>query len=234
MSTLHRPTGHTRPSSPSPTRKVLLACGILSSLLWPASSEVLAATLYKSYSSFSQTVSELTSVGAPTRPPLLVEGLIWTVLTIAFGVGVWQSAQGNRALRVTGALLVAYGAVAPLWYPFPMTARGDIQATTALTDVMHITLGAVDTLIILSILGFGAAALGKGFRLYSLVTLATVVVFGVVTFAYVPRVAAMEPTPWLGVFERIQLGAFLVWVVVLAVSLLRAGTRTGHAAPLNA
>lgn len=34
------------------------------------------------------------------------------------------SSHGKKALRVTGALLIAYGAVGPLWLPFPMTARG--------------------------------------------------------------------------------------------------------------
>lgn len=107
------------------------------------------------------------------------------------------------------------------------TARGQVEPATkmALADLMPITLGAIDTLLMLSILGVGAAALGKRFRLYSLLTLATVVVFGALTFMYVPRVAAAEPTPWLGVVERIYLGAFLLWVAMLAVSLLRTAPR---------
>ncbi len=181
-------------------------------MLWPA------------YSSFSQTISELTSVGAPTRPPMLVEGALYSALLVAFGIGVWQSAPGNRALRVTGALLLAYGAVGPLWYPFPMTARGDIGRTTALTDVMHIVLGVVDTVLMLSILGFGAAALGRHFRTYSLLTVAVVLAGGASTFAFVPRVAAGASTPWLGVLERTYIGAFLLWVAVLAATLLRAPT----------
>ena len=34
-----------------------------------------------------------------------------------------------------------------------------------------------------------------------------------------PPIAAREP--WLGVWERINLGVFLLWVVVLAIALLR-------------
>jgi hypothetical protein len=30
------------------------------------------------------------------------------------------------------------------------------------------------------------------------------------------------PTPWMGVWERIGIGVFMVWVVVLATALLRA------------
>lgn len=76
-----------------------------------------------------------------------------------------------------------------------MTARGDIGPTTGLTDLMHIVLGVVDTLLMLSILGFGAAALGRQFRLYSPLTLAVVLAGGASTFAFVPLVAAGASTP---------------------------------------
>ena len=56
-------------------------------------------------------------------------------------------------------------------------------------------------------------------------TLAVVVVFGALTGMDAARIAAGEPTPWLGVVERINIGAFLLWVVVLAVALWR--TRVG-------
>ena len=181
---------------------------------------MLAAVLDEDYSSFSQAVSELTSISAPTRPLMLVEGFFYSVLLVAFGVGVRRSGPGNRGLRLTGTLLIVYGAVGPLWYPFPMTARGQLGSTTAVSDIVHVVLGVVDTLLFLSILAVGAAALGKRFRIYSISTLAVVVVFGALTFSYVPRIAAGQPTPWLGVVERLELGAFLLWVAVLAAVLL--------------
>ena len=211
-------------------RKAQLCCGIASSLLWPISAEALAGSLYPGYDPFSQTISELTSIGAPTREALIIEGFFYEALVVAFGIGVWKSAKGrqgaqaNKPLRVTGALLVVYGAVGPLWLPFPMTARQHITATApfAFSDTMHIVLGAVDALLYLTILAFGAAALGKGFRVYSILTLVVVLVFGAWTNSFVPLVAAGAPTPWLGVIERAMIGAFLLWVVVLAILLMRA------------
>ncbi|MGO4493519.1 hypothetical protein AB4Y86_15705 [Arthrobacter sp. 2YAF22_2] len=146
-------------------RRALLVCGVVSSLLWPLTSEALAAGLYKGSSSFSQTISELTSLGAPARTPLIVEGFIYESLVIAFGVGVWQPARGRPSLKVTAGLLIAYGALGPLWLPFPMTARTEITptATAAITDVMHLVLGAVDALLYLAILGFGSVASARVF-----------------------------------------------------------------------
>jgi hypothetical protein len=47
------------------------------------------------------------------------------------------------------------------------------------------------------------------------------VVFGALTFLDTPRVGANLPTPWPGVWERINIGVFLFWVVVLALALMR-------------
>jgi hypothetical protein len=47
-------------------RKTLLVCGILSSLLYVAMT-VFIAMQWEGYSSASQTVSELSAIGAPTR-----------------------------------------------------------------------------------------------------------------------------------------------------------------------
>jgi hypothetical protein len=56
---------------------------------------------------------------------------------------------------------------------------------------------------------------------YSLATLAILAAFGTLTFLDAPRIAANLPTPYIGVWERINVGAFLLWVVVLATTLLR-------------
>ncbi len=47
-------------------RKTLLACGILSSTLY-AAMMVVVAQQWPGYSSASQTISELSAIGAPTR-----------------------------------------------------------------------------------------------------------------------------------------------------------------------
>ena len=70
-------------------------------------------------------------------------------------------------------------------------------------------------------MGFGAAAFGRRFRLYSIATILMLVVGGVLTGLDQPRLVANLPTPWMGVWERIDIGVFLLWVVVLAVALLR-------------
>jgi hypothetical protein len=91
------------------------------------------------------------------------------------------------------------------------------------TDTLHIVWATVTVLLMMLAIGFGAVAFGKQFRLYSIATMVILVAFGVLTFLYGPRIAANLPTPWVGVWERINVGVFLLWVVVLATALLRMG-----------
>lgn len=206
---------------PGTDHKILLACGIAASVLYAVDNDLLAALLYEDYSPLSQAISELTSPGAPTRTPLMVLGLLYDALVLAFGIGVLRSARGSRALRTVGALLIAHAAVGPLWLPFPMTARGGSPAHGGLTDTMHIVLGGLTVVIMLSMIGAGAAAFGMGFRLYSVLTVVAVLAFGAWMSSYAPGVPAGEPTPWMGLAERLMIWTWLLWMVVLAVLLLR-------------
>ena len=200
-------------------RKALLVCGVLSSLLY-VGADLLAAARFPGYHDFtSPAISELTAVGAPTRgsvEPLLIA---YDFLLIAFGVGVWRSAGRKRAMRLVGGLLAGIGVLGLVAIPFtPMHLRGTGSLSS---DAPHIAVTGVIVLFILSAVGVGAFLFGRGFRLYSLATLATLLVFGTWTSFEAARLVADQPTPWLGVSERIHIGAYLLWVLVLAVMLLR-------------
>jgi hypothetical protein len=217
---------------PSPNRPavarpatLLLACGILSSLLYVAMN-VFVPMRWEGYSSASRVVSELSAVGAPTRSVWVPLGIAWAVLMTAFGWGVWASAGGNRPLRVVGALLIAYGAFNIIPWP-PMHQREVLAAGGGtLSDTLHIVWSFVTGFFMMAAIGFGAAAYGRRFRLYSISTIVLLLVFaGALTGMNAPRMQANLPTPWIGVWERIGIAAFLLWVVVLAVALLgRRGT----------
>ncbi len=201
-------------------RKALLVCGILSSLLYVATT-ILGAMRWEGYSSSSQAVSELFAVDAPSRPLVVPLLLVYAILIYAFGLGIWKSAGRKRALRIVAVLVVAkevLGLAATVFAPIHM--RG---TEGTLTDTMHGILTAVGVfLCMLPAIGFGAAAFGKRFRLYSIGTILIFLTGGVLAFMDVPRIAANLPTPWNGVFERINIFGYMLWIVVLAITLLRA------------
>jgi hypothetical protein len=199
-------------------QKFLLICGILSSLLYVASVE-LAAFRWEDYSPRSQTVSELIAINAPTRPIVVPLFIIYSLLVFAFALGVWQSASRNRALSLVAIGLIGkevLGLIVTIFYP--MHLRG-IEVT--LTDTMHGTLTLVGVLFILLAIGFGSTANGKWFRTYSIGTIFILILFGVLAGMAASRFEANLPTPWVGIYERINVYVYMLWVAVLAVILLR-------------
>lgn len=192
-----------------------LACGFLSSVLY-AAMNVVVPMGYEGYSLASQTVSELSAIGAPTRTLWIWLGALYASLVICFGWGVWKSAGSNRPLRALGAVTLVNGAFM-LYFP-PMHMRG---AAFTLTDAMHIVWTVVALLLMLLAMGLAAAAFGKRFRLYSIATMVIVVAFGTLAGLDGPRVQANLPTPWVGIWQRIALAAFVAWVVTLTTLLLR-------------
>ena len=205
----------------APSRKVLLASGILSSLLYVAAN-VVGALRWRGYSSTSQTVSELSAIEAPSRPSVVPLLTVHGALVIPFGLGVWASAGPKRGMRVAGALLVGLGASdlpAPL---FPMHRREALErGQGSRTDTMHIIVTSVNSLLILLAIGFASTAFGKRFRLYSIGTILVLAAAGGLTATQASRVEANLPTPWAGVTERISIGGYLLWQMVLATGLLR-------------
>jgi hypothetical protein len=210
-------------------RRTLLVCGILSSVLYAAMTVFIAAQ-WDGYSSASRVVSELSAVDAPTRPLWVLPGALYTALVIAFGWGVWRSANGHRALRLTGGLVLAYASLGLLWPFAPMHLREVLAAGGGtLTDTLHLVLSGVTVCLMLLAIGCGAVAFGRRFRIYSIASLVVIAGFGFLTFLEAPGVGANLPTPWIGVWERINIGVFLVWVVAVATALLRAGEMPGVA-----
>ncbi len=203
-------------------RKILLDCGIVSSLLY-VGADIFGAMRYEGYSYTAQTISELSAIGAPTASLIAPLYTTYSVLMVAFGAGVWSSAGRTRALRVTGALLAAIGIFGmSVWPHFPMHMREALAAGGRTeTDTMHVVSAGVVSAMILLAIGFGASAFGRRFRFYSFATIVVLLVSGVLTAMGAPLIEANLPTPWIGVTERINIGGYLLWVVVLAIGLLR-------------
>lgn len=182
-------------------------------------SDVVASLSYRGYSYVNQSVSELSAIGAPTA-------LLWKILTlpfspliIAFGFGVAVMARRTR-MRFTGWLLVLWGISGYAWLFFPMNVRGKVGSAT---DSGHLVLAVFTVLLLLTILVIGSGVLGKRFRAYSYISIAIMLIFGAAVGSQSPNVAAQLPTPFMGILERVSSFTPMVWMGVLAYSLLKTG-----------
>jgi membrane protease YdiL (CAAX protease family) len=209
-----RPVGTARAT----IRKVLLACGVASSVLY-VGAEIYAWTQYPGYRPISQVYSELLAEGAPTRAFLiLIAGAPYNLLVAGLAGGVWLSAaRTRRRAHITAVLLTLYALCSFLGGTiFQMDVRG---AEPTARGALHPVVTGVMVVFMLLSLGCGAFLHGGRFRVYTLGTLLTILVFAGLTLLAAPSLAANEPTPWLGLLERVSIYAWMLWVAVLGLSL---------------
>ena len=206
------------------TRRSLLICGIVASVLYVLM-VAFVPMFWDEYSSKTFTVSELSAIDAPTRPLWFPLGILYTVLMIAFAYGVVLSANDRRTVRITGIALLINGVFSIYWPP--MHLRGE---EPTLTDSLHIVWSVITVALMLIAILYGAKSFGKSFRNYSIVTLVILMISGILTGLEAPGIPTNSPTPMIGVWERISIGAFYLWMAVFSVTLLRtthtAGSRS--------
>ena len=202
--------------------RALLACGLLSSLVYVVS-DVVGALNYPGYDYAAQAISEMSAPGAPTAGLLAPFHRIFSILFVAFAAGVWLVGRWRRPLRWSAAFLVGVAAVGAGLSIFPMTMRG-LERTPS--DTFHLIFAGATMVFLAGAMLSGAQAFGRRFQLYSAVTVAVMLLFFLLTLIEAPNVAADLPTPFMGLKERVCMAAWLLWVGVFSVRLLRA-TRTG-------
>ena len=199
------------------SRKALLVCGIVSSLLYLLT-DIAGALQWDGYSYIDQTISELAAVGAPSRPLAAVLFLIYGLLLIPFAFAFIETAGDDRNLRVAAIAFAGVPVVGFLSSFFPIHVRG---TGWTINETMHSVFTGITVLMFVTSMVYAAHAAGRKFFIYSIATIAVTVLFGAVSGWTGRHLADGLPTPWIGITERISVFAYLGWVATLAVVLMR-------------
>ncbi len=193
-------------------RKFLLVSGFLASLL-AVGTDVLAGMLWEGYSFTSQSISELSAIGAPTRSFVFALNLVYAALLVAFGLGVWRCSR-KRAMPVIAGLLLGNAAISIVVVMFfPMYLGEPLSA-------IHLGLMAVNVIFLQMLtIVFGAVAFRNWFRCYSIGTLLAFLVLTVFGLFVAPQI--IPGPPQSGLQERVMGYGYLLWQAILSMVLLR-------------
>lgn len=199
-------------------RKALLALGVLAALTW-ISADLYASFRYEGYRWPVDAISGLSAVDSPVQSISRAGTLLYDLLRIGFAAGVWLSAGGRRSIAITAAALLAFSltdfaASFFPWYP-------EEPVTTPANLAHGIFAGALPMIWFFLSMGFGAQAGGKGFRVFSYATMLAMLILGAVPLLGSFEIGLDQPPAFFGASERINAYGYMLWMMALAVVLLR-------------
>ena len=205
-------------------KNLLLVCGCVSAIIYPLT-DVIAGTMYKGYSFHEQAVSELFAIGSPVAPFVVVFFSMSSILLFFFSLGIFLAANRNKLMILLACLVFANALDSIiLWNFFPMHMR---HMAPTFTDKMH-TILAINPFIVISII-IGAFLYNNWFRSYSLFTIAALVIPAIISFSYIPLLLSHQPTPWMGISERISQYSHLTWLAMLSIQIFTNNSYSNNA-----
>ena len=199
-------------------RKILLYCGILAPILYVITA-IVGAALRPDYSHIVNAISELLSNGAPNKAVLDVVFNLYNALLLAFAIGAFMVLKNSpRLCRVAMGIFIAIQILSFSWGFFPMDPMGT-KATFAGT--MHNILGGVvafATIVMPILMGLGLRR-QHGFSRYAVYSFIT----SAIIFVAAPTgiILVGQGVQMFGLFERITIGSYEVWIFVTALNLLK-------------
>jgi len=199
-------------------RKIPIYCGIAAPVLYVITA-IVGAALRSDYSHIVNAISELISNGAPNKAILDVVFNIYNALLLVFAIGAFSLLKNSpRICRVAMGLLIGIQILSFSWGFFPMDPLG-AEATFAGT--MHNVLGgivALATIIMPLLMGLGLQKMDgfQGYAKYSFISSAIIFVSGLTGV-----ILAGQGVHLFGLFERITIGTYELWIFVTALMLLK-------------
>lgn len=177
---------------------------------------VLGGALWPEYSPYAETISTLTSAGAPHQVLLQPLFAIYNLALISLAWGLHRSIRGTPHGRWGPAFLGAAGVAGLVLFFFP---QGPSSAPLSGLGVEHTIVAGLDALFFLLTLGFVGrrSRADPAWARFGTFTIAWLLI-GIVLGGFG---AASVNAPYAGLAERLSIGSFLIWTEVAALLVLR-------------
>ena len=195
--------------------------GILAPIIF-ALTAIAGGVMRPDYSHVFQAISELTEAGAADKiyldPPLL----LMEILTILFGLGFfWTVRFLNWQLKSSALLLMIIGAGGMFFYRYPMDPMGAEMTSDGKMHLVIVTASALAAIlsVFLSARGWMATSDGRTMARMSYTVLSVVLLTG-----FGSIFVAVWGWPGIGIWQRVNTGAFSVWQIATAITLMRSPT----------
>ena len=197
------------------SRRFLALCGLAGPIVYVTVVAVLGH-LYPGYSHLSQTMSELGAADAPHALVMNIAGIaLLGVMIMAFAAALHQGSSQRGRTTFGTVLIAASGASLVMTAVFPCDTGGEIT----LAGQLHGVFAAVGSVCMVVGMLITALILYEDSRWRSYAVLSVAIALLASALAVFYGLDIIEG--WKGALQRISMGVALLWVVVVAVRLLR-------------
>jgi len=203
-------------------KKLLMLCGTTASVIY-VGTVMLGALIRPGYSQVADAISELVADGAPNRSLLSSLFLIYNLLLIAFGMGVFLEAKDRSRGRRSGyigslALILVGLAGVSMELAFPQDPGGTPET---FAGTMHLVMAGIASLgtmvaILYLALWFRNFSALNHYVMYSRISVTIIFISGGLS-----AVAMAKHHPLFGLIERLTIGTFILWLFVISRRLLQ-------------
>jgi hypothetical protein len=195
-----------------------LLAGVIAPLVY-AATVVIGGGLTPGYSHLAFPISALMVKGAPAAMTVQRLFTVYNVLVILFAVGVWRALRGTgfTAAILAPAMLALTGILGILLDLYPMDAIGGPSTYAGTLHIWLAAVASIATMLTLLAVGLPLRNNRDWSRLagYSLVSFVVILFSGAFAALAAVRVSAVA-----GLWERVTIGTFELWMLVAALTFL--------------
>jgi hypothetical protein len=199
--------------------KIISLFGIIAPIIFVIT-VVVGGLITPGYSHLSQSISELVMAGAQNKLYLDISFSIDYVFSCIFGFGLFiifrsKASPLNSSTGLIGFIIL--GVIAILSFLssnfFTMNLPGTPAATSGTIHLILVGLESIGSMVAILLVGLWFKKVGlSGYSVYSIITLIIVFITGIMTV-----VATTQDSAYVGLFERLTIGAFALWSFVISL-----------------
>jgi hypothetical membrane protein len=198
-------------------KKLLMLSGMYATIIYMAT-VILGALIRPGYSHIADAISELVADGAPNRFLLSSLFLIYNLLLVAFGIGLFLEVKDRSRGRRSGfigslALMLVGLAGISMELAFPQDPGGTPATFAGTMHLVMAGIASLGTMVAILFLAFwfrNFSAL-KHYVRYSWISVAIIFITGGLS-----AVAMANHYPLFGFIERLTIGTFILWLFVIS------------------
>lgn len=175
---------------------------------------VLGGLLWQNYSHASQAISELSAYFAPNQALMIGLFTLYNVLLFELSIVYYRWSQ-NKQLKVSAVLL---GLIALLGVVMLVFSQDKIGGPLSIAGQLHLAAAGLTSLTTLVAVAFSVVGFKKlGYKRTANISL-LLGVFILITGPFT-AIATTALPEYFGLFERVTIGIFLMWVVLVSLTL---------------